>query len=382
MRIAKSASLYVVYALLSFWTTGIILVEAFRDRNTKGFWETDIVAAVGFFYSLIILYSLISIFVLHDIGYRQRFLAYAKEEIGFTKKLAFVLSSYELWIDVLTVSVLSLIIRPAAYDDFEIGFLSFAEPQWRFPITLGVFVLCVVLLSAVAYMATVNWWSRPKERRREAEKSGSVKRWLGQLLFSAFLYLVTASMLIWVVPVLWSAVLTFWMIIVAFTVFAIIGILAFVSLKYLRALRHRRRLMKKMKKAMRNGYCTLVYAKDVYRSVFRSREGANICLERNGKRYYCKIITPLKKKHIVYFGEDGWVTVERNMVMALHYRSDKYFFDAEEGDKRILVINPGALRIYATDRLHNRELQSGDKVMGYYVYRTDNFINGIEREYL
>jgi hypothetical protein len=29
-----------------------------------------------------------------------------------------------------------------------------------------------------------------------------------------------------------------------------------------------------------------------------------------------------------------------------------------------------------------REIQSGDKVMGYTVYRTDNFINAIERKYL
>ena len=50
--------------------------------------------------------------------------------------------------------------------------------------------------------------------------------------------------------------------------------------------------------------------------------------------------------------------------------------------KKIIIVNPGARKIYATDDLHNVELQSGDQVMGYYIYRTDNFINAIARRYL
>lgn len=382
MRIGKAAALYVIYLLISFWTYASIVLETFRDRNTAGFWEGGLPMAVSFFYTFLILFSLLSVFVLHDIGYRARFASVASSTKSFGKKLSFVLRSSELWIDVLTLSALSLIIQPVAFECFEFGFLESVDTAWHLPLCFGVFALGVALLSVVAYISTLNWWSRPKELRREIDRSKNVKAWIKQLIFSIFMYLLAAPMLTWVVPFLYSVFATFKMLILAFTVAVVIGIIAFILLKYLRALRHRRRLMKKMKRALKNGYCRLVWTKDVYRSVFRFREGANICLERDGKKYYCKIITPLKKKHTVYFAEDGWVTVERHMVMAMHYRSDRYFFDADEGDRKILIINPGAIRVYATDTLRNRELHSGDKVMGYYLYRTDNFINGIERGYL
>ncbi len=382
LRIAKAASLYVVYALMSLWTTAIIALETFRDRNVKGFWTESLASSVGFFYSFLILFSLISVFVLHDTAYRARFVSAAQNTKNFKQKLSFVFRSHEFWIDVLTICVLCVIITPIAYDNLRASFLKSVASGWHFAIFLGVFALSTLLICGVAYCATLNWWSRPKEIRKEIQKKDNLKSWLKQLLFSLFMYLAAAPLLTWVIPFIWSLALTVELLIITLTALIISIVIGYFSVKYLRALYHRRRLMKKLKKALKNGYCRLVYAKDIYRSVFKFREGANICLDCGGQKIYCKLITPLKKRHAVYFGEEGWVTVERHMVMAVHYRSDRYFFAADEKAKKILVINPGALRIYATDEVHNRELQSGDKVMGYYVYRTDNFINGIERKYL
>lgn len=382
MRIGKTALLYAIYLLVSLWSSFSIASETFSDNNVKGFWNDRLYSGVAFFYSLLILFSMLSVFVLHDKVYRARFIEVARETVGFKKRLVFVLRSKEAWIDIATLCVLPLIISPIAYNNFVNAFLFGIDPTLQFVIFIVIFALCSALLSIIAYLSTLNWWARPKESRRDAQKSQNAKSWIKQLLFSIFMYLLVAPLLSLVIPFLWSVVLTAELLIVTLTAIVVFGTLGYISIKYLRALRHRRRLMKKMKRAMKNGYCRLVWTKDIYRSVFKFKEGANICLERNGKKYYCKLITPLKKKHTVYFGEEGWVTVERHMVMAMHYRSDKYFFDAEDASKKILVVNPGALRIYATDKVHNRELQSGDRVMDYYVYRTDNFINGIEREYL
>lgn len=382
LRIAKASILYAVYLLVSFLTSAIIASETFSDDNIKGFWTDSLYASVAFFYSFLILFSLISIFVLHDRQYRERFISAEKNTKGFGKKLGFIFVSHEFWIDVVTLCVLAATISPISYSNFKVGFLESVDAIWHFPIFMLAFCVGSVILALTAYCSTLNWWSRPAEKRREIQKSKNAKNWLKQLLFSVFMYLLVSPLLSVVIPFIWSVFLTFKMLIVTLTAIMAVGILAYVSFKYVRALYHRRRLMRMMKRALKNGYCRLVYAKDIYRSVFRARDGANICLEKDGKKYYCKLITPLKKKHTLYFGEEGWVSVERHMVMVMHYRSDKYYFDVEDAEKKILVINPGALRVYATDKVHNRELQSGDKVMGYYIYRTDNFINGIERKYL
>ena len=292
------------------------------------------------------------------------------------------MTSPELWSDVAVLCVLTAAIPPWTYTDLRYGFLSSIDAKWHFLIFLGVSYLTFFVFSLVAYCATLNWWARPKEKRREVLKRKNAIDWIKQLLSSIALYFAGAFALPVVIPFVWSVMLTFWMVFLALTVLVILGISAFIFSKYVRALRHRLRLMKKMKKAMRNGYCRLLGTKDVYSSVFTGREGANIFLEGEGQKFFCKLITPLRKRHTVTFDETGWVTTEKNVVVASYFKSDKYYFEADKDAKKILIVNPGALRIYATDGLRNRELQSGDKVMGYYVYRTDNFINAIERKYL
>ena len=133
---------------------------------------------------------------------------------------------------------------------------------------------------------------------------------------------------------------------------------------------------------MGDGYCELVSTERIYKSVFSARAGSNIVLDRNGQKYYCKLVTPMRKQDNVLFDEHGKVVFVKKVVIADYYRAEDYFFDTEEGAKKIIVVNPGARKIYVTDGLNNSEIQSGDRVMGYFVYRTDNFINAIDRKYL
>lgn len=380
-RASKATVLYFTYMAVTS-VVPLCLKSHIFERYIQGFWTEDLYSAVSYIYSFIVLFSLVSIFVLHDREYRSRFLAAEDSVKGFQGKLGFVLTSPELWSDIFVLCALTAIIPPYTYTEMRYGFLGSVAAKWHFAIFFAVSLAAFFVFSVIAYCATLNWWARPKEKRREVLKKKDAIDWIKQVLSSIALYLAGAIALPVVIPFVWSMLLTFWMIFLTLTLLAVISVISFISFKYVRALWHRRRLVKKMKRAMRNGYCRLVGMEGIYSSVFSGREGVNIVLEGDGKRFCCKLITPLRRKHIVTFDENGWVTYEKQVVVASYFKSDKYYFDAEKGDKKILIVNPGALRIYATDGLHNRELQSGDRVMGYYVYRTDNFINAIERKYL
>ena len=166
MRIGKTALLYAIYLLVSLWSSFSIASETFSDNNVKGFWNDRLYSGVAFFYSLLILFSMLSVFVLHDKVYRARFIEVARETVGFKKRLVFVLRSKEAWIDIATLCVLPLIISPIAYNNFVNAFLFGIDPTLQFVIFIVIFALCSALLSIIAYLSTLNWWARPKESRR------------------------------------------------------------------------------------------------------------------------------------------------------------------------------------------------------------------------
>ncbi len=380
-RIGKATVLYTVYLAVAFLLP-LFTASGIFERYIQGFWTEDLYSAVRYGYLFLIQFSLISIFVLHDREYRARFLSCEERLKGFFAKLTFVLRSGELWCDVITLCALTAIMPSWAYTDMRYGFLLSVDAKWHFFIFLVVSFVTVTFFSLVAYCATLNWWARPREKRREILKKKDAIDWIKQVGFSVAMYLAGALVLPVVIPFVWSVMMTFWMLIVTMTIMVLLLILWLFTFKYIRAIYHRHRLMKHMKKALRGGFGRLVSAKGVYRSVFNSYEGANIVLEREGQKYFCKLITPLKRRYIVMLDEAGVVTYEHRAAIATHYKSERYYFDADNGARKIIVVNPGALHIYATDGLRNRELHSGDKVMGYYLYRSDNFINAILRQYL
>ena len=380
-RISKAVTLYAVYLLTTVFVP--FYMNSWRDNeNLHGFWSAPTLAAVGYVYSFFILFSLISIFVLHDRDYRLHFLENESGLNSTARKLTFIIRSKEFWIDIATLCVIAAVVPGAPYSQLRNGFLVSVAGVWHFPIFLGISFIALFFFSLVSYYSTLNWWARPAEKRRERLKKKDVTDWIKQVVSSVVIYEAGAFALPVVIPFVWSILLTAWIFVVTLTVAAAAMIVVVISYKYVRALYHRRRLLKKMKKALESGYCRAVSIKNIYRSVFSYCGGENIILEREGQKYYCKIVTPLRKREHVVFDEKGRVTFVRNLLAAEHLRTEDYYFDADEGAKRIIIVNPGALRIYVTDGLHNSELQSGDKIMGYYVYRTDNFINAIDIRYL
>ena len=168
-RIAKAVVLYFVY-LLTTLLTPLIMKSWADNENLRGFWTEDLFSAVDYVYSFLILFSLISIFVIHDSSYRLRFLAAEDGLNGPLKKIRFLLSSRELWTDILTLYAMIALIPGLPYTEIRFGFLQEIREVWHFPIFLGVSFAAVLLFSLVAYYSTLNWWARPKEKRRERLK--------------------------------------------------------------------------------------------------------------------------------------------------------------------------------------------------------------------
>ena len=383
-RVAKSAVMYVVFVI-----TGYICMFTIRTDvdQVQEFWNQQLYGAVDFLYMLLMLFSLLGVFLVHDFPYRNRFFAYCKEnkvsEMSGTA-VKHLLRSAELWIDAASLAVFTLILPAGAYFEFRLGFLEDVSEQWNMVIFLAVMIPVEILLTVSAHISTLSWWTRPKVRRYEESRIKQVTDWIGQTLLSGVIYVVGALSLVFVVPVMYTAFLTAWVFATTLTVVAVILVIYLIFGKYVRVIFCRRSFMKKLRKLCKKQGLRLRGERYVYRSVFSAKEGSNLTLDMGGVAYVCKLITPLKKKVPIYFSENGVVSFVRRVYIADHYRNEEYFFDGEsEGkSKRILIVNPGATRIYATDGIHHRELHSGDRVMGYEIYRTENFLSAVKRQYL
>lgn len=381
LRVAKVGTLYTLYLMIT-----PLVASFFRSQlsqySISSFWTNRLYAASVYVYSFLILFSLISIFVLHDYPYRLRFLSEEKNLSSFKKKFVFSLRSKEMWIDIGVLCLIMTLLPTIPYLLLKNGFLQNVIKIFHFPIYLAISYFSAFILSITAYNATLSWWARPKQMHKSRSRKTDAISCARQVLASIPLYFANAFALPYVIPTFWSISLILKLIFVNFSFLVILIIIALISSKYIRALHQRRLLIKDMRSALSNGYCELVKTENIYRSIFSARSDVNIILRRGTQNYYCKIITPWRKRDIMLFDEHGKVKFVKDMVVANYYREEDYFFDAEENAKKIIIINPGALKIYATDDLYNRELHSGDKTMGYYVYRSENFVNAIERKYL
>lgn len=380
-RVAKSAVMYTLFIITSYIC---MFVLRSKMKEIEDFWDQRLYGIFSFFYMLLIFFSLLSVFLMHDFPYKNRFFAYRKERENGGGKFRFVLSSADFWIDVITLMALTVILPAGAYFEFRNGFLFAVDVRFHFAFFLLCMLPCVLLVTFGAHISTVYWCARPSVKRYEEKRAKRVTEWIGQTVFSMVMYPIGAFALAFVVPILNSAIKALWIFATTLTAIAVLVVLYIVFGKHVRALIYRVSFMRKLKKLCRKQGIRLTQRRNIYSSIFSGKEGSNFTFSMGGTTCSCKLITPLKMKDPVFFSEDGEVTFIGQVYIAEHHRSEKYFFDedADGNVKRILIVNPGAAKIYATDHIHNRELHSGDRVMGYEVYRTENFLSAIKREYL
>ena len=116
----------------------------------------------------------------------------------------------------------------------------------------------------------------------------------------------------------------------------------------------------------------------------RNKSGESFNLEREGRVFSVKIITPWSKRRKLFFSSERTAYVlyrigTKRYNVSLNHTFD-YGFDSK-GEKIILIM-PMPRGVYVTDGRRNRELFFGDRVFDYTIYDPVSILGAIDRDIL
>lgn len=159
------------------------------------------------------------------------------------------------------------------------------------------------------------------------------------------------------------------------------------TVRMIRALRKRRAFVKEL-----NAICTekgydLPAVALPYRSLLTPFDGECFSVTVGGVRYSCKLIAALRRNDplaLFAHGECQFIHNVRMFRMNIRTRIKAYRFgyDAEEGAKKILIINPIPKRVYVSQSGRSVPIDNGDMVGEYKIYSASAFLNALERDCL
>lgn len=377
-RAAHASGIYFIFIFINRLCRMNLRSSLFL-KNVAGFWNVTLYGRVGFVFSLLLLFSLLSIFTLNDYHYKLRTLERTDLSASFLKKAkgvitdrAFIIEAFvfAFWVLVLPINIF--------WTDLLHGF-------YNSPAMLFVVLAAVLLLVFVAHVASVNWWLRKSAKTKKGydfTQKDCMITLIKQFVTTAIIYPIAAVALSVVCPV----VMTFWNVAaqLGIALFVILAVLIFVTLfsKWHRLFSARKKLIKGLKRLEAKKECTVEWIKKPYSS---SQNGINICLRKNNVRYFCKLIGTPRYRTPLYLYDEGYLQYTKGhsflgIDLFYHEVTAEYFFEAE-GEK-ILIVVPESICVISTDGKQEKKLYIGDKLMDYSIYDSQSFINAIERDCL
>ena len=106
----KAIGFYVIFTATAFFSGEMLRITG-AGRNWRGFWSEELFCSVNLFYSLLAFFTLSEIVLLSDNHLKILFSDYTnggRKACSPSKKLIFILSRPNLWMDIAVLSVFSL----------------------------------------------------------------------------------------------------------------------------------------------------------------------------------------------------------------------------------------------------------------------------------
>lgn len=375
LRIAHATGIYFIFFILNILCGENLRSKAFL-RHVPEFWSLPLYCKVGFVFSLIMLFSLFSIFTLNDYSYKKRFFDRADTKMSFKDKCGFIITDRAFLIELTTVLfwVLILPLRVFWFDLMHGFYNSY--------LMLLVITPIVAVLIFAAHMATVNWWMRQKASKGYSFTQKSCLRTLiKQFAGTAIIYPISAFALSLVFPML----MTFWNIAkylgIAIVVAIVLPIALITAFKKARFILSRKKLVKTLQKLSDQKKCSILEIKNLY----SSKQGFNLLVRKNNVFYCCKLVCAPKYKTPLYFHDDGCLRYTKGYTflgidLFYHEITTEYFFEGE--GKKILIVVPSTIQAISTDGHQERKLNIGDRLMEYTIHDAESFLGAIDRDCL
>ena len=399
---------------------GIHILAVFDPDSGNAFggfplWATSLLYALG---TLFIFNSYVRVFVTYDGIAREEFLGKRKKVLPFFRELHSIIRTPELLTDVAVICVFVLIGTPLGLFS-ELAYIFTETPGelllLLFPVLFLIPVL--ILIDILARYELRRYWSYLyRSHSLDVLKSPfrkAFKLLLPTLLYPTVFPYAFALLMLLVVP---AAILG------AFVeVFSVIGAILAVALIFLiiygsvilSSLIKRHKFIKRLRTLCEDGRYSLLELRRPYASLFKPLHEYNILLEREGRRFYCRLIGSYLHRAPLFFTSKRDAFFLHKIGTKKHYISlsghFEYDFPTEgEGDaEKIIILNPVPRRAYATldnytdyleyttlddsdtiaSRLRSdkkisetaKKLEPTDKIWGYGIYNATSFLGAVDR---
>lgn len=375
-RISHATGIYFIFYMLRLHCS-MNLRSKFFVANVQYFWDDALYCKVGAVFSLVLFFSLISIFTLNDYTYKKRFIEGNNSDIGFAKKCRFVVTDRAFiieaaticfWVAVLPMRILWFDVLRGFYDSY---------------IMLAIILPIMAALIFLSHLATVNWWQRISRKKGFSfSQKESLINLLKQFVVTAVLYSIAAFALSIVFPM----ITTVWNVAKYLGLALIVGIVLLLiyinGYKTVRLIASRKKLLKGLKRLVKAGQCSVKSIENPYSAT----KNSIITIEKDGAVYSCKLMCAPKQKIPLRFHDDGNMRYTKVYTflgvvdLFFHEATQPYFFDGE--GKKIIIIAPETIRAVSTDGHTERKIIIGDVIMGYTFYDAGSFLNAIDRNCL
>ena len=351
-------------------------------------------AAVGL---LFLYFSLQRIYAVYDESLYKLYTEEA-EARTFGKKLRFILTGKLIYAELAALALLYLLL-PLHWVFRALADIFFAgNTGWttKLILFLPLMALFFALTVAAQLRALRQWETRAKHGKEIFEYQSqdlyeyqSVEQRIKRTRDTKA---VEATVLYWIAGVFFSLYISlftglapeFWMTLKRPIVFGpLLTLIAFLlTFRRLKALVIRSRFIKNLKKVCAGQGYTVRSIRRPYLSLLFLPKGENILLEKNGKRYSCKLLSALRKKipvsilpggyaqyiHALYF-RGGGVLYRRVKTVKFGYESD---------NTKILILNPTPKTIQTERGGKTYPLDNGFAVGDYKIFTASAFLNALK----
>ena len=378
LAILRSFLLISLFCLSAIFT-GVLLRYNSFTRHVSGFWNVQRYYRVNLIYSLLVFFSLASVFCLNNNKLRQAFEEREKTVSG----IRFVFTSIYFRIEIAIMFACSLLFSfSSPFIDLTHGYLAGLECGFAVKKILSLAILfpILVLLDFLAHLSTIIWWSDQKKKTKSKTPHRSMRFFLLQLSCTVALSLFCSSAMTLVCPMLTTVFVVLNQIKIPLLIVILVTFLMFYWMRYMQIIHSRRKLIRQLKRLKKELGLKITVNAHPYFSAIRPDEGYHLMIRSDKKKIACRFIASPKSTTALYLHENGFATYVNDYVLFKHYASEKYFFDAESDTKKIILVCPCRGKIFKKNDEQEQLADVGDKMMEYRIYNSEGFINAIRRD--
>ena len=373
--------LFFLVFCISATLCGVYMRNPFFDHYLLGFWNPTLYYRVNFWYSLFMFFSFASVSALNDIELKKAFSERNREHSIFR----FAITNRYFLLESAIIFVLSFLFLPLSpFNDLISGYFIDLEIPVQLRRIFAVLILypAFFIINFLSHLSTCTWWSRQGRKKKAEKYHHPIALFFMRCAPTVILWLIGGFSMAMVYPMLSSFFVIFDALKIPLLIMFILLLIAsalLMFLRYQRTVALRKRLVKQIRRIAKSEGFEVVLSEDPYSSYVADDRKYHFMIKRDGAEIACRFISQASKISPLYLHENGDTQYEKDRFFFKHSITDRYFFDAEVGVKKIVIACPCKGKIIVKREGAERLLDVGDKVMEYKIYNSSGFINAIER---